>query len=306
MRITFATEAAPGRHDADTGIAEDTENAGNAGNTADTGTTGNAAGNDDNEDFFGATPDAFVLLDGAGTPAGAESGCDHGVGWYVRSLGSTLLAGMTQDTGTLTEILANGIKAVASLHDFVCDLTHPGSPSATVVMVRRAAGDLDFLVLADSVLVLDVAGQAEPTVVCDDRVDRVGRAHRSALDGLAHGSAEHVTARREYVETMRDHRNREGGFWIAAVDPLTAERSLTGTLPADRVRAVALLSDGASRLVDPFGLATWREALDTLERSGPGELIRRVREAERTDPDGSRWPRVKPHDDATAAYCLFG
>ncbi|WP_440069585.1 protein phosphatase 2C domain-containing protein [Streptosporangium sp. OZ121] len=291
MRITFATEAAPGRQNADTGS---------------TGNAGNTAGNDGNEDFFGATPDAFVLLDGAGTPAGAESGCDHGVSWYVRSLGSTLLAGMTQDTGTLTEILANGIKAVASLHDFVCDLTHPGSPSATVVMVRRTAGDLDFLVLADSVLVLDVVGQAEPTVVCDDRVDRIGRAHRSTMDGLAHGSAEHVTARREYVETMRDHRNREGGFWIAAVDPLTAEQSLTGTLPAHRVRAAALLSDGASRLVDLFELATWREALDTLERSGPGELIRRVREAEHTDPEGSRWPRTKIHDDATAVYCLFG
>ncbi|MGS2644236.1 protein phosphatase 2C domain-containing protein [Streptosporangium sp. G12] len=300
MRITFATEAAPGRQNADTGCTGNARNAGNAGNA------GNTAGNDDNEDFFGATPDAFVLLDGAGTPAGAESGCDHGVSWYVRSLGSTLLAGMTQDTGTLTEILANGIKAVASLHDFVCDLTHPGSPSATVVMVRRTAGDLDFLVLADSVLVLDVTGQAEPTVVCDDRVDQIGRAHRSTMDGLAYGSSERVTAHREYVEAMRDHRNREGGFWIAAVDPLTAEQSLTGTLPSHGVRAVALLSDGASRLVDRFELATWREALDTLERSGPGELIRRVREAEHTDPEGSRWPRTKIHDDATAAYCLFG
>ncbi|MEU8380722.1 protein phosphatase 2C domain-containing protein [Streptosporangium sp. NPDC048865] len=298
MRITFATEAAPGRKSTNTATPNSADAAGNA-NAA------NRDGNEGNEDFFGATSDAFVLLDGAGTPVGAESGCDHGVGWYVRSLGSTLLAGMTQDTGTLTEILANGIKAVSSLHDFVCDLTHPGSPSATVVMVRRTAGDLDFLVLADSVLVLDVTGQAEPTVVCDDRVDRIGRAHRTALDGLAHGSSERIVAHREYVETMRGHRNREGGFWIAAVDPLTAERSLTGTLPADRVRAVALLSDGASRFVDLFGLATWREALDTLERSGPGELIRRVREAERTDPDGSRWPRTKPHDDATAAYCLF-
>jgi hypothetical protein len=41
-----------------------------------------------------------------------ESGCVHGVAWYARSLGSTLLAGMTQGTGTLTEILAEGIKAV--------------------------------------------------------------------------------------------------------------------------------------------------------------------------------------------------
>ncbi|MFI6509949.1 protein phosphatase 2C domain-containing protein [Streptosporangium sp. NPDC050855] len=273
MRITFATEAAPGRR---------------------------------NEDFVGTTPEVFVLLDGAGTPDGSGSGCIHGVGWYVRSLGSTLLAGMVQDNGTLTEILGNGIKAVASLHDFVCDLTHPGSPSATVVMVRRTGDELEYLVLADSVLLLDLVGEAEPTVVCDDREALVGRTHRSVLDTLAHGSPDHVTAHREYVETMRGHRNREGGFWVAAVDPLTAERALTGTLPADRVRAIALLSDGASRLVDRFGLATWREVLDILEGPGPGELIHRVREAERTDPLGSRWPRTKVHDDATAAYCLFG
>ena len=33
-----------------------------------------------NEDFVAASPDAAVLLDGAGTPMGSESGCTHGVG----------------------------------------------------------------------------------------------------------------------------------------------------------------------------------------------------------------------------------
>ncbi|AWS47823.1 protein phosphatase 2C domain-containing protein [Streptosporangium sp. 'caverna'] len=272
MRVTFASEAAPGHP---------------------------------NEDFIASTPDALVLLDGAGTPVDSESGCVHGVAWYARSLGSTLLAGMTQGTGTLTEILAEGIKAVASLHDFICDLDHPGSPSATVIMIRRTAGVLDFLVLADSVLVLDVIGAAEPTVVCDKREATVGTPYRAAMDALDTGSSAHVTAHRRYVETLRDHRNRDGGFWIAAVDPLTAEQALTGTVRADQVRAVALLSDGASRLVDRFHLASWRQALGILEESGPDELIRQVREAEHADPAGSRWPRGKTHDNATAAYCLL-
>ncbi|MFF5211691.1 protein phosphatase 2C domain-containing protein [Streptosporangium sp. NPDC000396] len=270
MRITFATEAAPGRP---------------------------------NEDFVAATPDAIVLLDGAGTPPGSESGCIHGVAWYARSLGSTLLAGLAQEDKTLTEILAEAIKAVASLHDFVCDLSHPGSPSATVVMLRRTADTLDFLVLADSVLVLDVIDTAEPMVICDDREAQVGAAYRMAMDALASGSPEHIAAHRAYVETLREHRNRDGGFWVAAVDPLAAEQALTGTVPADRVRAAALLSDGASRLVDRFHLATWRQVLDLLDGSGPEELIRRVRDAEHDDPDGSRWPRGKTFDDATAAYC---
>jgi hypothetical protein len=34
-------------------------------------------------------------------------------------------------------------------------------------------------------------------------------------------------------------------------------------------------------------------------------LVARVRAAEREDPDGTRWPRSKRHDDATIAVCSF-
>ncbi|GAA3086197.1 protein phosphatase 2C domain-containing protein [Streptosporangium carneum] len=257
-----------------------------------------------NEDFVGVASDAVVLLDGAGIPAGMESGCSHGVAWYARTLGSTLLTTVTQSAAPLAELLAESIKAVASLHDFTCDLSHAGSPSATVAMLRRSGGGLEWLVLADSVIVLDT-GTAEPTVVCDDRLERIGARHRAEVDGLRSGSAEHAEALRRYIGIMRGHRNRDGGFWVASVDPLAAEHALTGSLPSDQVRAAALLSDGASRLVDLFGLATWRQLLDLLEESGPEGLISRVREAEHGDPDGSRWPRGKALDDATAALWRF-
>jgi hypothetical protein len=65
---------------------------------------------------------------------------------------------------------------------------------------------------------------------------------------------------------------------------------------------VALLSDGASRLVDRFAVTTWAEVLHLLAVEGPDALIRRVRVTERSDPRGTRWPRGKLYDDATAAY----
>jgi len=74
-------------------------------------------------------------------------------------------------------------------------------------------------------------------------------------------------------------------------------------VPRTQLRAAAVLSDGASRLVDRFGLARWEEVLKTLDTLGPRELLRQVREAEMGDLDGSRWPRGKAHDDATAVYC---
>jgi hypothetical protein len=65
-----------------------------------------------------------------------------------------------------------------------------------------------------------------------------------------------------------------------------------------------LLSDGASRLVDPFGLATWEELLALLDESGPEELVHQVRAAAAVDPEGRQWPRAKRSNDATAVYLV--
>jgi Protein phosphatase 2C len=258
--------------------------------------------NQPNEDFVAATPDAVVLLDGAGTPTGSESGCVHGVAWFVRRLGTALLSSMTRDDGSdLVECLAASIGGVRSLHADTCDLEHPGSPSATVVAVKVREQTLDYLVLADSMLVLDLS--TELRVVTDDREAQIGAQFRARMDALPNGTLEHEKAHREYIESLRAHRNRPGGFWVASIEPDAAAQALTGSVPRTKVRAAAVLSDGASRLVDRFGLATWRGALKTLDALGPCELLRQVREAEKNDPHGSRWPRGKAHDDATAAYC---
>jgi len=61
------------------------------------------------------------------------------------------------------------------------------------------------------------------------------------------------------------------------------DEAITGSCPAEQVTATALLSNGASRLVDTFGLTGWAGLLHLLETDGPGEIIRRVREAEVRD-----------------------
>src|SRR4051812_15640886 len=123
-----------------------------------------------NEDFVAASDDVVVLLDGAGTPPGIESGCSHGVAWYARQLGAQLLieAG-AMPRRPLREALAVGINRVRDMHAGTCDLTHPGTPSATVIAVRCDERDLEYLVLADSVLVLGVR-DGDPIVVTDDRL----------------------------------------------------------------------------------------------------------------------------------------
>jgi hypothetical protein len=89
-----------------------------------------------NEDFVGAAPGIVVLLDGAGIP-GSEEICRHGVAWYSRTLGTTLLANLTRDRGTdPVAALADSIERVGKEHRHTCDIADPRSPQSTVAMIR--------------------------------------------------------------------------------------------------------------------------------------------------------------------------
>lgn len=99
-----------------------------------------------NEDWVAFTEDLVVILDGATTRT--ETGCSHGVAWYVRQLGLSLMREADRDDRTLAEALAAVIEYVAGLHS-ECDLTHPGTPSAAVGVLRLPDGRLEALTLAD-------------------------------------------------------------------------------------------------------------------------------------------------------------
>ncbi|GLU50133.1 protein phosphatase 2C domain-containing protein [Nocardiopsis ansamitocini] len=251
----------------------------------------------DNEDFAAVSTNAAVLLDGAGAPEHIDSGCVHGVAWYTRTLGALLLA-TTRSDGKLADALAEAITATASLHSHTCDLDNPDTPSATVVLVRLTGEHLDYLVLSDSVLLLDVRG-ADPVAITDDRLGQVSRELRRHTPPSA--GHEQGQERRDYETGLSKRRNASGGFWVAAATPHSAYEAITGSVPLADLDGFALLSDGASRLTDRFGLATWRATLDLLAAEGPRALIDQVRHAENSDNDGERWPRSKHHDDATAA-----
>ena len=251
-----------------------------------------------NEDFAAAVPGAVVLLDGAGYVPDSGTGCVHGVAWYARTLGGLLAAGACDDRVPLPGLLSRGIDQVSRMHAGTCDLRHPATPSATVIIARRRAGTLEYLVLCDSVLLL-LRRAREPSAVTDAQLaETMARLRPPA--SLPAGTPGYDAAWRAYGQRLEAARNQAGGFWVAAADPGAAAHAVTGTEPLAALSAVALLSDGASRLADRFRLATWAETGAILTGEGPEALIRRVRAAEAADPRGERWPRSKIRDDATA------
>lgn len=227
----------------------------------------------------------LVALDGV-TPPRGDDGCTHGVPWFTTRLGGALaeLSGSRRDM-TLVDALAKAIRRTADAHRDSCDLSHVRTPQATVVMARWGGPDQDveYLVLSDSTLLLESPDGAVRAVL-DDRLDRLPR---EAL--RTHASADAL-------------RNAEGGFFTAAADPSVAVRAVTGSVPRDRVRAVAALTDGASRWVDMFGEGDWAQCVALLRKEGAQGLIDRVRELEETAGTRTAVIRWKLHDDASAVF----
>ncbi|MEU7918705.1 hypothetical protein [Micromonospora zamorensis] len=251
-----------------------------------------------NEDFVGAVPGAVVLLDGAGIP-GAESLCFHGVAWYTQRLGGALLGHLSRDDGQdLMTVLATAIDEVAAEHGDTCDIGDPRSPQATVAVVRAYRGRLDYLLLADSFLILDPA-HGGPQVITDDREVAARRDCSAPLDGIAPGTLEYDRVRDACAEALRARRNQVGGYWIAKDDPRAAREAVTGSRSLADLNGAVLLSNGASRVVSPYGLTDWPGVLEMLAADGPSGVVRRVRQAEA---DGLGAAAAQTPDDATVAH----
>src|ERR1700730_8666821 len=136
MRITYATESAPGHV---------------------------------NEDYAICGNEWAVVLDGATAPDGVDSGCIHDVPWLVRHLTAGVARRLLLDSAPLPDLLAGAIEETRDAHATTCDLSNPDSPSSTASIVRVRDGVIDYLTLADSPIVIQGADQGlTPTI--DDRL----------------------------------------------------------------------------------------------------------------------------------------
>jgi hypothetical protein len=239
-----------------------------------------------NEDWFASGPSWAVVLDGVTRVP--DDGCIHDVPWYVATLGNALAGDLSGTTKSLNAILADAIHAVNNAHKDTCDLANPQSPASQVAILRERHGAMEWLILGDCTVVLEREGEP-PVAYCDDRVDRLPNPPEPVLiNGV----------RRYPLDYIARVRNQPGsdGFWVASTAPEAADEALYGSWPANEVRAIALLSDGLTRLVERYGW-TWEDLLEAGAARGVPDLIRVVHEADRAA--GATGGRGKASDDAT-------
>ena len=254
-----------------------------------------------NEDAVAATAHVVAVVDGVSTSR-LPTGCIHGTPWYANALATQIVAAASREPGQdLPAVLFEALQAVASSHADTCDLTAAGTPSATVAITRPFGDRLDYLVLSDATIAIQTEAGVE--VVSDKRVDALVGELSLAAKTAEPGSEEQKQRLEDLITTQRKLRNVEGGYWLAGAVPEAADHAQVGSVPLGEVRSVAVMSDGASCLVDVYAAMDWRQALGMLTADGPREWLGRVREAELADARKERWPRYKVSDDATNALC---
>ena len=170
-----------------------------------------------------------------------------------------------------------------------------------MVLLRAHDKGADYLALADATLLLDTVDGRK--VVSDRRVNQLAAKEREAANRVPTGSALKLRRRVQLTRHCGGHAAGRGLLGRCRRSPGRSQ-AVTGSLPGKSLHRAVLLSGGASRLVDPFGLATWEELLALLDESGPEELVHQVRAAEAVDPEGRQWPRTKRSNDATAVYLV--
>jgi hypothetical protein len=149
MRLSFATEPAPGHV---------------------------------NEDYAVCGNGWAVVLDGATAPPGVNSGCIHDVPWLVRHLAAAVARHLVLNPGPLPDLLSASIKETCAAHASTCDLDNPDSPSSTISIVRLCEGTCEYLALADSPIVIR-GTDGILTPVIDDRTAHLpgGRPYTAEL-----------------------------------------------------------------------------------------------------------------------------
>lgn len=250
-----------------------------------------------NEDLVVTVDNAVIVLDGAGIPD-TEAICRHGVLWYAASLGAALAATLRADPlGDLRTVLRASLAMVAESHSETCDLAHPCSPQATVAIARARGDRLDYLVLGDTFVVLDAVGQG-PRVITDPREAEVRARCEAMLVDCEPGMPGYDEAVARAIAVMRSLRNARGGYWIAKEDPAAADHAVTGSVPVNRVRGVAVLTNGAAPAAPGDGPRGWAGLFEVLRETGPETVLEQLREAEATQRDDAG-----RSDDATLVFC---
>ena len=137
----------------------------------------------------------------------------------------------------------------------------------------------------------------------DARIAELGQASVNAMVDRSRCSAMMGVQKRATLNDIlianRQLKNKLDGYWILDPSGVALGRLNVMQFSVKDIDCVCAMPDGLERAFDLFGLADPAAFLVKATRQSFDELLVHLRAEENLDPDFDRYPRLKPHDDAS-------
>lgn len=270
--------------------------------------------NKQNDDALGAKAPFAWVIDGAtdlhSEPENRYATHASDAAWLANKLNSDIDAFLYHPSGLLEEDLR---RAIARASEFAekswnykreAPLPRWKSPTASVLIAADVSGKyLHGVDLGDCrCFALDADGVAHavggPQNAADDEERAAAQAGKTADPAALlrdAGTMERLRAKRAQHNT-----DESGGYWVFGLQPECANRARYWQLPLKRPSHVLLCTDGLSALVDRYHAYDAAGIVRAAVDKGLQELGRELRAIEADDAGGTKHPRFKASDDATA------
>jgi hypothetical protein len=258
-----------------------------------------------NDDAFAHRARAAVVMDGATGLGESLMPGPSDAAWVARFGANRLMAHSEEGLNPHDAV-------AAALRDTENSFTHlrrrvPSEtyeiPFSSMMFVAQTASGFDALWFGDCAVFVERPGKATELVgdAIEKRARESGRA--AALASSLGQSSASSAVRDTFLPALRAARNTvntERGGWLFGPDARAAGHVASARVSAPSGTILLLVSDGFLALASDYDRYDMTSLINTARTKGLASLGGELREIEAGDPDGTRFPRFKKSDDATA------
>jgi serine/threonine protein phosphatase PrpC len=176
-------------------------------------------------------------------------------------------------------------------------------PFASMMLVLASKDGFEALWFGDCAALVKRPGQAVALLgdtLAKRELEAARVARLAAKHGLSpaagHNRPEYLTALRR----ARNYANTDRGGWLFGPDPRAADHVDAKSAAAPKDTLVLLATDGFLALVSDYRRYDAEALMTAATSQGLEKIGEELRDIERADVDGTRFPRFKTSDDATA------